>query len=478
MKVCQRLLDFTQVYDTDGSVRICSWLTPNFMRAGRLCENSMEEIWHGEKVKKIFERQSAGDFSVCDHRNCAYLSAGKKPPLIEVNEIPDHPTRLAIGYEKLCNYRCSVCSEIHEPTFNCSNDDIIAKREKIEENLKAVLPHVKWLSANGCGELFLSKHIMKLLADWKPLAPKEEISVSLETNGSLFDEEHWREIENLGQYDLTVVITVMSFDEHTYQVLSGVKYPISRIENNLRFVKSLREKNIINHFAITTVVQERNFRTLPQWFKRCDEEFGADTIRMRPYVPYNDVSPEMRWITDIRGTEHPYRQEYLDILKDPIFKNPKLLDWGVFTPQEHPMPYKQEKVLRENESKILCQMLSDDSGLKKLEDLIKDSGDKVIIHGAGGLGRMITKSLTERGNVKVEFITDFKQHGEFLNIPIVNLNDGDSCDRKDYDKTLPIVVTWLETQERHFSYFRSLGYTGRFIKLDEIFDYNCGCDCK
>ena len=49
------------------------------------------------------------------------------------------------------------------------------------------------------------------------------------------------------------------------------------------------------------MVQERNFRTLPQWFKRCIEEFGADTARVRPYVPYNDVSPEERWITDIRG---------------------------------------------------------------------------------------------------------------------------------------------------------------------------------
>ena len=109
-----------------------------------------------------------------------------------------------------------------------------------------------------------------------------------------------------------------------------------------------------------------------------------------------------------------------------------------------------------------------------------ENGGKVIIHGAGALGRTITKYLQERGKVQVDHITDFKQCGEFLNIPIVNLNEvynGKSPLSENLEKDLPILVTWLETKQRHLDFIQSLGYTGKFIKLDEIFDLNSDCDC-
>ena len=177
--------------------------------------------------------------------------------------------------------------------------------DKIEEELKKVFPHVKEISANGQGELFASKRTLKMLSEWKPLAPAKECKVSLETNGSLFDEEHWKQIENLGQYNLSVSVTVMSFDEYTYQQLSGVRYPISRIENNLRFIKSLREKGIINYLELATVVQERNFRQLPDFTRRCIEEFGADEVRLRYFLPWGKYSADIEWFADVRNPYHP-----------------------------------------------------------------------------------------------------------------------------------------------------------------------------
>ena len=53
------------------------------------------------------------------------------------------------------------------------------------------------------------------------------------SNGSMFNKNQWEEIANLGQYNLHVAITVMSFEEHTYQILSGTRLPISQIESNL-----------------------------------------------------------------------------------------------------------------------------------------------------------------------------------------------------------------------------------------------------
>lgn len=485
MKVCRGLIDNNQVFTNDGDVRLCGWLYARYQSVGKLTEQTAEEIWSGEKTKRVFETLAKQDYSMCNHNDCVYLlTQGEEGvPLIELEEIPKHPTHLSVSYEETCNYRCTVCAQCTEGRFDSKSyqEKVRQNADIIEKNLDPVLPNLIRIGANGCGELFASPHVLRQLANWKPVRPPGEVNVRLETNGSLFTEENWKKIENLGQYYVFVVVTVMSFDEHTYQHLSGVKYPISRIENNLRFIKSLRDKGDINHFEITTVVQESNFRTLPEFFRRCVEEFGADSVRLRPYCAYG-YDKEREWFRDVRNVQHPCHKEYLEILKDPIFNHPKFVDWGVLNDtHDKPSPYSEVKALRDGESEILCQMLNDDSGLVKLENLVQENGGKVIIHGAGVLGRTIAKNLTERGNVKIDHITDFRQCGEFLGIPIINLherNDDGNPIPNSQDKTLPVLVTWLETEQRHFDYFRSLGYTGKFIKLNEIFDYNCGCDCK
>lgn len=85
---------------------------------------------------------------------------------------------------------------------------------------------------------------------------------------------------------------------------------------------------------LATVVQERNFWELPEFTRRCIEEFGADSVRIRPFFPYfgstageYKSTPEYQWFCDVRNPYHPYYNEYKKIMKDPIFKNPKVLEW-------------------------------------------------------------------------------------------------------------------------------------------------------
>ena len=250
-----------------------------------------------------------------------------KDHLIEIDDIPQYPSSLYLAHEEVCNYNCVFCSS--RSSYKKAPQEVKnAGYENIYEKLKPVLPHIKKIGANGRAELFVSKHILKILSEWRPIAPVEECSVGLETNGSLFDAEHWKQIENLGQYNLTVAITVTSFDEYTYRLLSGTTLPISQIIDNLHFVKSLREKGIINHLEIATVVQERNFFQMPEFTRRCIEEFGADTVRLRPYVMQGNSNFILNWFTDVRSADHPYREELRKVMQDPIFRNPKVRDWS------------------------------------------------------------------------------------------------------------------------------------------------------
>ncbi|MBQ7155021.1 MAG: radical SAM protein [Synergistaceae bacterium] len=289
------------------------------------------------KKHKVFTQSwGGGDYSQCSVDSCPYLATGTiDSHLIEIDKIPEYPDTLLLGHEQVCNYHCTFCSS--RPGYSTEPQEIQnAGYENIYEKLKPVLPHIKRISANGNGELFASPHILKMLAEWKPLAPVEECSASLETNGSLFDAEHWAKISNLGQYNLRVAITVTSFDDYTYKLLSGTTLPVQQVIDNLHFVKSLKEQGIVNHLQIATVVQERNFFQMPEFTRRCIEEFGADSVRLRPYQIHGSEDSARIWFTEMRNPNHPYHEEYLKVMQDPIFKHPKVSDWGLNTESHTP----------------------------------------------------------------------------------------------------------------------------------------------
>ena len=421
MKLCERGLNFVQIYNDTGDVRICSWTKDGYV--GSLLNHTFEELFHSETADQLRNRLACGDYCDCNVDDCPWLACGEiENHQVEINSVPKSPNSLFLAYENVCNYNCSTCN-IHERWLKADKVELEKRYDIIESRIRSVLPHVKHISANGQGEVFVSKRILKLLSEWKPLAPVNECSASLETNGSLFDEIHWKQIENLGKYHLRVAVTVMSFNEYTYQQLSGTKLPISQVENNLRFIKSLREQGIVNEFEIATVVQERNFREMPGFARRCVEEFGADSVRLRSFVPWGKKPLEEEWFTDVINPYHPYHKEYEEVMKDPIFQNPKVHDWsgGIGTHLgEH--PYK--KKLNYANKKIQVQQ----KYIVNQEDFMRDISNKtpvgsdIIIYGIGEIGKVLVQALKDQYNI-VAIIDNNCCSKTYNNIPIVSKND-------------------------------------------------------
>lgn len=459
LRYCHEL-EFVQIRDYEGTVRLCGKLRN--CEIGKLSQSSMEEIYRSDYANQLRKMHTNGDFSLCDLDACPVLPRGIMKS-IEVEEVPKVPPRLSISFEQVCNYNCVSCT-VHNKMLANRKVDLEAAYDVIEEKLKDVLPHVKHISAHGCGELFVSKRILNILANWKPLSPKEEILVSLETNGSLFDARHWKQIENLGQYHLRVTITVMSFHERTYQILSGVKYPISQIENNLRFVKGLREQGIVNEFEIATVVQDRNFREMPEFTRRCIEEFGADTVRLRPYAPWGSQKPEIEWFMDVRNPDHPYYEEYREVMRDPIFKHPKVADWsgGMDTVNVRDFPYKNYKrfYLKERVSMDI------ERHTKDIIDNIRSatSAKEWILYGLGIVGRVFLRNCLPK-DVKPLYILDkYSPCDQFEGIEVMRLENNaveDNCDT-------PIILTPLINLDVIEKELREAGYYGKLIFMKDI----------
>lgn len=427
--LCKVGRNWIQVYNSDGDVRECGWTRDG--KIGNLIEHSLPELYHGEAARKIRERLLMQDYSQCYVDDCPFLMTGEVHNIqTELGELPEYPEELHLAFENACNYRCISCTA-HEFLKGKSREELEHNYDIIEERIREALPYVKGIGANGMGELFASKRTLKLLSEWKPVAPIEDCFAILETNGSLFDQEHWEQIENLGQYKLHVTITVMSFDEPVYQRLSGVNYPIERIENNLRFVKSLREKEIINFLEIATVVQCENFRTLPEFARRCIEEFGADYVRLRPYDNWGGQNEMEEFFMNVRNPKHPLYAEYKEVMKDPYLQHPKVHDhsggnnsYGMRT-----VPYE----LSDLKWKIMTKILDEP------DQIIKTISGRnpVVIYGMGNLTTILVREMKIRKISPLCIIDAYKKSGSFEGIPVYNLQEVEGLEGKE----ISVIVT-------------------------------------
>jgi len=392
MKICERGLNWFQIYNDKGDVRLCSWIGRNGGYIGNLLQNSVYDIWHGEKAQEIRQQLLSDDYSGCNIDACPYLANHEVDKYKVEYDLPEYPRQLKLAYENVCNYRCSSC------TVPCTMPKLDRKAVEdrykiIDERIREVLPHVESIGANGHGELFTSPHILKILSEWNP-KNKSKAKVELETNGSLFDEEHWSKIANLGQYHLSVAITVMSFNEYTYQSLSGCSYPIQKIMDNLSFVSELRRKGIINYFELATVVQEQNFRTLPEFVKKC-LSYHPDMVRVRPYGPWGEADPDTMWFKDMRGKYHPYHDDYMRIIKDPIMQDPRVYNWGGDLDSEMgELPSKVRYQLEQKKTSILEHLMKDDTWKNKIS-----SYEHIVIYGLGVVGRVLARILKVEGRI-------------------------------------------------------------------------------
>ena len=450
-KICYRALNRFQIYTFNGDVRLCGWMRDMYL--GNLIDNTVEELFNNESAIRIRNRLLDQDYSMCMEDSCPYIANNTVGDiLVDYDSEQRFPTQLALGFEQTCNYACTGCT-FHSKPHGVDAEQLEKNYSIIEERVREALPYVKSITANGCGELFASKHILQLLSEWNPSKDCKDVSASLETNGSLFDESHWRKIENLGNYPLSVSISIMSFNEDIYRYLSGTKLPITQIENNLRFVKSLRENGVINSLELCTVVQEQNFREMPEFTRRCIEEFGADSVRLRPYAAWGAERPDVAWFKNPRNPRHPLYSEYKKVMSSEIFKHPAVDDWSGGQDAEDVSfsPYdiaKKELAIMEH------FWLNSDALIRKIYELTPGCNGKVAVYGVSDIAKSLVRKLDSEDRIKLEYMIDRDCVDWFF--------EGKRIWRHIHldsqDKNLLVIVAIFERNEEVVSFLKTKGF--------------------
>lgn len=421
-KVCKHGLNDVWINGADGNVRMCGW-TNYFV--GKLTENSIEEIWNGELAEEFRKSMLDGSYRFCNPSKCPYCANEKIGDMMVEYKVPQLPKMCNLSYQLQCNYVCKFCRNEHYIANECEEK----KYAKIENEIKKMLPNLTKLAANGAGEIFCSPSIINLINENDF---SEDCNIEIETNGSLFTPENWEKIKTIGNHHLKVYITVHSFDEYTYQFLSGTKLPVSNIVDNLKFVSELRKQNIINELTIATVICEKNFREMPSFVNKCLTEFEVDKIRLRFFEPYGVMPADVEWFYDIRNEYHPYHDEFVRVMGNPIFDNEKVWKWqGETKSLQKESPYILEKKWIHT---IADFMLIEDAQDKIHKYLSQNKIKEIALYGWSDVGKICHSLLTTMGlSIYTIFDTYVKEKNEKYEIVQPN-----SSSVNDYDL---IIIT-------------------------------------
>ena len=61
MKICERIVDWVQIIDYKGTVRLCGWINNNVI--GSLSQNTLDEFYHCEYSEILSNKFSHVNFS-------------------------------------------------------------------------------------------------------------------------------------------------------------------------------------------------------------------------------------------------------------------------------------------------------------------------------------------------------------------------------------------------------------------------------
>ena len=395
MKFCDR--PFTSAYlAPHGEVWPCSWM---HCTMGNLYEQNLDEIWNSAAAQAARSSILDGSFAFCRAISCPFMERDELPDLSE-EEIRERavplktPAHISISNDRTCNIACTSCR-------TCIQGPEKGEREKIDAALERLLPfanQAKTLSMNGQGEFLANPSFLRFLNKLRPV--HDDFKVAFETNGILFDEAHWTQFADLGKYTVSVTVTLNSLRRDVFRYLSGGFDKLGQELSNLRFLSRLRRENKINVLSVTMVVQECNFWEVPEYIRTFtrSEEYAADRIVMKPIYSWFKIDPETYWFKNILNPLHPYHQEYLNILADDGWNDPKVYDWGCHNLREPmPHPLHQTKIY----NRLLLDIYQNSEGLSAVEYLkarLERTGiRRVGFYGKNEFAQMMGRLLREAG---------------------------------------------------------------------------------
>jgi uncharacterized protein YbaR (Trm112 family) len=319
-------------YKGDAFACCCPAWVP-FAVGNLLDAPSADAVWNSDAAAEIRRSVHDGDFSYCSRTLCSYIAAQKLPLKEEITDpllrryidersvvLQEVPKMVQLNHDPTCNLACP----------SCRTEIVAAKAEEqdayAESARRVILPLLRKVNGqsyiSGGGEAFASKHYRSILAALNR-AEYPDLYLYLITNGQLTTAERWRQFPDLPEMIDILSVSIDAARAETYERLRVPgKWPI--LMKNLDLIAEMRRSGSIRRFEVNFVVQEENYREIPE-FVALGTRLGVDSIWFQRLTNYGAYAQGAFAKADVTSPAHPKHQELLDILRSPVMNHPTLV---------------------------------------------------------------------------------------------------------------------------------------------------------
>ncbi len=322
--VCMQPFNRIEILDTGDVYTCCSSYLKSGLFIGNANNDTIEEMWNSDIVKKLRYSVSKGDFEYCRKNLChIFMQPEAWPDVMIPRDQWEHdyrdwrecsvdrlPSIVLFCNDLSCNLHCGSC---RNHTIVNSSEQNAEISDFLERFIRPALKNLTSLGALGSGEFFASKPMMDF---FKTLSRAEypNLRIEIQTNGTLFTPENWGKLENLKGMVDTISVSIDAAEKATYEKLRrGGSWKV--LSDNMEYIASLKASGELRHLRITFVVQSENFRQMKS-FVALAKKWNADSIwfqRIRNRFEGNASSFEE---IDVFSPNNPHYEEASRLLEE------------------------------------------------------------------------------------------------------------------------------------------------------------------
>ena len=296
----------------DGNVYPCCAYNTNNYSFGNIYNESFEKIWYSDKARLFRQSILDKDYKFCNLNVCMKLkgSASFFCSLFNNDGLLKYPYEVEFAHDRTCNLQCITC---RDKAYASCKDEIEKMNSLINTHFIPILKDAGIVITNGAGELFASEHIKKLIYSITRNFPN--IKFDLYTNGYLCNLVN---LSALGLIDKIrqIHISLHAAKKETYKkIVHGGDFDI--VMDNINLMCSLKHQNKIQKLQLCFVISALNFREMKDFLHMCIK-LDADAVFWE-YRKWGTLLDEQYDDLSIWTIQHPLHNEFLDLLKDPIF---------------------------------------------------------------------------------------------------------------------------------------------------------------
>jgi molybdenum cofactor biosynthesis enzyme MoaA len=323
----------TLVSGSEGRTFICDCPAYVPVATGNLLySKGAEDIWNSPVAQEIRRSVLDGDYSYCSRTLCGLIKEDLLPRNEDVTDptlrevIDNHLTKLEAGpstvqlsHDPSCNLACPSCRSEIITLKNTELGTYEAARDRVVMPLLARTKGTVMLS--GGGDPFASKHYRSILAGLNAETDKD-LTIALLTNALVLTPKQWDEFKGAHPLIRSILVSVDAARPETY---AFVRRPgnFARLLPNLEFLAGQRRAGAFGLFGLCFVVQERNFREMPD-FVDLGRKLGVDAIWFQRLVNFGTFDEQGLRDADVGDPNHAHHEEFNQILQDPRLKDPSV----------------------------------------------------------------------------------------------------------------------------------------------------------